>query len=107
MARRPTDSERNHRSAARDFLASIREFADLAGKPGWVSVAELVRRVGEDAGREAKHWPTREGRHRFLVELSGEAHAEWTVQPGPDGLRAQFYAALRDHLRDMAAAERG
>lgn len=106
MAKLINDSIPNHRAVARGFLASIREHADRAGTPGWVSVPELVRRVSEDASRKAKDWPTRQGRHLFLVELSSEANSEWMVQPGPDGLRAQFYAALRDHLREMAEAER-
>jgi hypothetical protein len=100
------DTAGSARIAARGFLADLREHADHAGSPGWVSIPTLIQRIAEEATRTAGDWPTRSGRHRFLVELAGEARSEWMVQREPAGLRAQFYDALHRRITEMADAER-
>ncbi|MGU3663158.1 hypothetical protein ACLBX9_03035 [Methylobacterium sp. A49B] len=106
MRNPPEDNTAAARSAARRFLAELRDAADVVGSAGWVSIPELVSRAAADATREAEKWSTRSGRQRFLIELAAEARSEWMVQPEPDGDRAKFYAALRDRISELAAAER-
>jgi len=100
------DSVASARTAARGFLADLREHADHAGSPGWVSIPTLVQRIAEEATRTAADWPTHTGRHRFLVELASEARSEWTVQREPNGLRAQFYDALHRRINAIVEEER-
>lgn len=102
----PADSTIAARTAARRFLADIREHATSVGDPGNVGVSELARRVGEEAARKSRDWPTRSGRHRFLVELAGEARNEWMVQLDAAGSAAAFYDALHKRLGELAETER-
>lgn len=102
----PADSTAAARTAARRFLADIREHASSVGAPGGVSALELAKRVGEEAARKARDWPTRSGRYRFLAELAGEARNEWMVQLDADGSAAAFYDALHKRLGELAETER-
>lgn len=102
----PADSTAAARTAARCFLADIREHTVSVGSPGSISVPELVKRVCEDAARKARDWPTRSGRRRFMVELASEARNEWMVQPDATGPVAAFYDNLRQRLRELAEVER-
>lgn len=102
----PADSTIAARTAARRFLADIREHATSVGDPGNVGVSELVKRVCDEAAKKSRDWPTRPGRHRFLVELAGEARNEWMVQSEANGPTAAFYDALRHRLGELAETER-
>jgi hypothetical protein len=106
MRNPPDDSVVSARTAARGFLADLREHAVHAGSPGWVSIPTLVQQIADEATRTTGDWPTRSGRHDFLVELASEARSEWTVLREPNGLRAQFYDALHKRINEMAEAER-
>ena len=106
MRQAPNDSTRDTWAAARRFLADLREPAALVGQPGWVSVTDLVKRAAQDATVKANEWPTRSGRHRFLVELAGEVRSEWMAQADGEAPRSQFYTTLRGRIDELAEAER-